>query len=694
MLQVVTDAPPADEAGQGPAVPKALQVLADYIDAVNIADGLSEEQLNTIGSRCVEEYELDDTTRGDWVDDAEKAMDLARMVVEPKSYPFEGAANVKYPLIATASMQFAARAYPAIVDAPNVAKAQIVGEDADGEKQRRGDRVAEHMSWQLLNEIEEWEEDTDVLLHQVPIVGCAFKKVYYSPGHARPCIEYIPGIDLVVNHDTTRSLMSCPRITHRFDRHPYEVRENQNSGRWRKADLGQAEGGDADSQAPHEFIEQHRFLDLDEDGVDEPYIVTVHVKTKQVMRITANFDREDVKVTGEGRVTRVARKNYFVRYQFLPNPDGGFYGIGFGSLLRSINETVNSTLNQMLDAGHLQNAGGGFIGSNGGIWLKEDEIRQSPGKFHRVRATGDDIRKSIVHMEHPGPSASLFQLLGLMIEAGKEVASVKDVMTGDAPKNTPATTTLALIEQGMMVFTAIYKRIHRALKQELGLLYDINTKTLPPKVYFTVLDTPKAVAQEDYAPGDYDIIPVSDPKLASDMQKITRAQMLLELSSHPWINSQAAVKRFLIDTRFERPEELLVQQAPVDTEQEMKNLQTMGIVRKMEAESMVAITQAIKNIADAEAAEAGPQLQEYKMQLDAIMKGMASNLGAGNGEDQPGRMGTMGSQPDNAGGDAGSSELPSIPGGPVSGGTIEPGTAGPGAARPYARADAVDEAAY
>jgi chaperonin GroES len=667
----------------------SLDKLRRYMESANLAVDMDDEELTRIGGECIREYKIDDESRSDWVEDAEKSMDLAKMVHEKKSWPFEGAANIKYPLITTAAMQFAARAYPAVVDGSKVVKAQIVGDDPTGEKQSKGDRVAEHMSWQLLNEIEEWEEDTDTLLHQIPIVGAGFKKVYYSKAQDRRCIEFVPAIDLVVHNYNTRSLLTCPRITHRFERHPYEIAENQRSKLWLNVDLGIPQEGGNDSQAPHEFIEQHRYMDLDEDEIDEPYIVIVHVKSERVMRIVANYTADDVKLTGAGKVKRVARQNYFVRYQFMPAADGGFYGTGFGSLLRSINETVNSTLNQMLDAGTLQNAGGGFIGN--GLSLRQGIIRQKVGEYQQINASGDDIRKSIVHHEHPGPSDSLFKLLGLMIEAAKEVASVKDILTGEAPKNTPATTTLALIEQGLMVFTSIYKRIHRSLKQELKLLFDLNARTLPPKFYFTVLDDQKAVAQEDYDTGSFDVIPVSDPKFASDTQKITRAQLMLEISSHPHINAKEAMKRFLIDTRTDRPEELLADPAP-DVAGQMKAAKDFGVIAKMEAEATRILTEAIKNLATAEAAEMGPQLEQYKAQLQALVQQMgAQSNGSG---DQSGGLGPVEGQPGDASLPTGPVDLPADPGGRVLGEAVEPGDGGPESTRPYSRADVVSERAY
>ncbi|HDA7912357.1 TPA: hypothetical protein O5W02_002767, partial [Staphylococcus aureus] len=403
----------ATDKKKSPALDKTLARLVKLEAMPNIATELDNEQLEKIGYDVEREYKIDKASRQDWEESSNRAMDIALQVRKPKNYPFDGAANIKYPLVTVAALQFGARAYPAIVDGSRIVKAQVIGNDQGvpikddngdprvdplsgeplwimppGFKRAKADRVSKHMSYQLLNEMEEWEEDTDVLLHHLPIVGCAFRKVWRSETLGRNKAEMVPAIHLVVNNKV-RSLDEAPRVTHEIFLYPQEIEERQRVETFLDIDLPApaVEGAnEGDEDAPHMFLEQHRFLDLDEDGYKEPYIVTVHKDSCQVVRIVANFRMEAVKDNGK-KITRIAKDQYFVKYSFIPDPKGGFYDIGFGRLLESLGETIDTTINQMLDAGHLQNAGGGFIGT--GIRLKKGgQIRVSPGRYEQVETTG------------------------------------------------------------------------------------------------------------------------------------------------------------------------------------------------------------------------------------------------------------------------------------------------------------------
>lgn len=563
-----------------PAFKDTLAKLIEYEQAQNVAELLDERELDKIGDTVKSEYDIDKRSRSDWEATAEKAMNVALQVRQPKNYPFEGAANIKYPLVTVAALQFGARAYPAIVDGNRIVKGQVMGRDdgqpappeeqqalqADmqaaqqegqplqlppevtqlpnklwlspdgklwqippGAKKAKAERVSEHMSYQLMNEMEEWEEDTDVLLHHLPIVGCAFRKVWRSEELGRNKAEMVPAVHLVVNNKV-RSLDEAPRVTHEVFLYPQEIEERMLSGTFVTCELPESteDNADGDEDAPHTFLEQHRYLDLDGDGYREPYIVTIHKETCKVVRIVANFTMERVKYDDK-RILRIPKEQYFVKYSFIPDPKGGFYDIGFGALLESLSETIDTTINQMLDAGHLQNAGGGFIGS--GVRLKKNQIRVSPGKYEFVESSGS-IRDNIYNHEHGGPSPVLFNLLGMMIEAARDITAVKDILTGDGGTKSPqtATTTLALIEQGLKVFTAIYKRVYRALKDEFKLLFELNARHLTDQEYYTYLDQQQVVAKSDYDIKSMDVCPVADPKMVTDMQRASRANMLLQLA--------------------------------------------------------------------------------------------------------------------------------------------------------------------
>lgn len=645
----------SSSAGKKPRSPKLANTLAKLVtfeQAVNIAEMLDDEQLDKIGYEVEREYKIDKQSRSEWEAGANKAMDVALQVRKPKNYPFEGAANIKFPLVTVAALQFGARAYPAIVDGNRIVKGQVLGNDdgipnkdetgeplldplsgepvwamKPGVKRAKAERVSRHMSYQLLTEMEEWEEDTDVLLHHIPIVGCAFRKVWRSEELGRNKSEMIPAIHLVVNN-SVRNLEEAPRVTHEIMLYPQEIEERKRSGSYLEVDLPAPVAGDGidvgDDDAPHMLLEQHRYLDLDEDGYREPYIVTVHRYSCKVLRIVANYDMDDVKDNGT-RITRIPKTQYFVKYSFIPDPKGGFYDIGFGKLLESLGETIDTTINQMLDAGHLQNAGGGFIST--GVRLKKSKITVSPGKYEMVEANGD-LRGAIYNHQFQGPSAVLFNLLGMMVDAAKDITATKDILTGDSGgKVQTATTTLALIEQGLKVFTAIYKRIYRALKDEFRLLFELNAKYLDEQSYFTFNDEQEVVAREDYDIASMDICPVADPSMVTDMQRQAKSQLLLQLTENPVLgphqNPVEVLKRIYDTARIEDADKLIAKPDPKAGQ--MQEAGAVAEIDKVVSEAEKNRATAAKAMADAGKSEVETALAPAEMQLAAHAQDMADS---------------------------------------------------------------------
>lgn len=658
------------------------QVLSVLIGAPNIADGMraSEDgvtRLAEIAAKVCEEYEIDEHSREPWLKKNVEAMKLAMMVAEQKDYPFENAANIKYPLIATAALQFNARAYPAIVTPDRVVKCKVRGRDPEGTKAARADRVSEHMSDQLLNEMPEWEADTDRLLVILPIEGSVFRKAWYDPSLGRNVSRLVKADNFVVNY-FARSIEDAPRKTEKLWLYPHEIAERILDGRFIEfeyenvtaddtSDADKVQGAENDQDAPHLFLEQHRLLDLDEDGYPEPYIVTVHKSTQKVCRIVANYSADTVRLTADGRISAIRPETYFVHYQFMPNPDGGFYGLGFGWLLGATNETINSTLNQMMDAGHMANMQGGLISSVLGV--REKNIKLERGEW-RVINTSLPLNQAMFPIKYDGPSDVLFKLLGLLIEGGKELASTKDVLTGNTPATAPVGTTLALIEQGLQVFTSIYKRVHRGLKFELAILARLNFQHLTPEEYSNFFDE-EANPQEDYNSKDMDVLPISDPQSVTKMQKLAKAQLVLDVSKEdPMVNHGEALKRFFEAADVEDIEKLIVPPPEPDPAEEafMQALKELGLQEQM-AKITETMTKSLKNIADAEAAEEGQQLSLYDMFLRTLQAEHTMETGA----DGQGRVPGMEGQPDDAAG------APALPGPGVGGIGADPSGIAPAA---------------
>jgi chaperonin GroES len=415
-----------------------------------------------------------------------------------------------------------------------------------------------------------------------------------------------------------------------------------------KIPFGQAQAmgssNDADDMdAPHEFLEQHRSWDLDDDGYAEPYIVTVHKESRQVVRIVARYDADGIKFSNlTHKIVKIDPIHYYTKYDFIPNPDGGIYSVGFGQLLRPINEAVNTTLNQLLDAGTLANTGGGFIGK--GLSMNAGAIRFVMGEYKTVNVAGGTLRDNIVPMPFPGPSPVLFNLLGMLIASGKEVAAIKDVLTGEGGSaNTPATTTLAMIEQGLKVFTAIYKRVHRSLKMELNKLYRLNRVYGDEKSEYKVGDTWKVISKQDYVLGS-GVEPVSDPTMISDMQRLGRAQFQMQFMNDPYFDGYEIRKDILQAANVENIDKKLHRQPPQNPALMVKGMELEQSGMKAQAEvnwrkglEVQAYSQAILNFANADAIAGDQHLQWLNQTLQVWEKQFdASNQPASADGAQPG----------------------------------------------------------
>jgi chaperonin GroES len=528
--------------------------LFNYAAKPNIAKELSESDLNTIASDVWEGYEIDENSRTEWWKQNQEAMKLAKQIKEPKSFPWQNAANVKYPLITTAALQFNARAYPEIVQSHEIVKARVIGADPEGFKHERANRVSSHMSYQLSEEMEEWEEETDRLLIVLPILGMYYRKTYFCPIKKRNVSEtHSP--EYVVVHNKARNLETARRVSHRVYLYENDIYEAQQKGLWLNVDLGQPDDEEErnDDDGRFEFIEQHCFIDLDDDGYKEPYIATIHKQTKKIVRIKARYKSTGIeygpKIGGTGTVIkRIEPVHYFTKFSFMPDPEGNYHDIGFGILLEPINEAVNTLTNELLDAGGLANAGGGFIAK--GIRLKQSgqsgPIKFELGEWKVVETSIPDLRAGLMPLPVRDPSQVLYLLLGTLIDAGRDISSVKDVLTGEKPgENVSATTVLALVEQGLKVFSAIYKRIYRSLTKEFKKLFVLNAENLNPRQYFTVLDEPMEILQSDYNQKDLDIKPVADPHIVSNAQKLALAQALMAVSGRPGVNEYELTKIYV-----------------------------------------------------------------------------------------------------------------------------------------------------
>ena len=624
--------------------------LEKILNSVNLADELSDEELAEIGTEVLEGFEADLSSRKEWEEDLEKWTKLALQIVEQKTFPWKGAANVKYPLLSTAAMQFNARAYPSLVPADGtMVRCKVYGKDEKGEKLKRAFRVGKHMSYQILEEMEDWESDMDRLLLILPITGTAFKKTYFDSTTQTNVSCLVYPTDLVVNY-WAKKIEEAERITEILTVSQRRVKEKQIQGIYREVDLPEPTGHleqreekqgfttpEVDKTTPYTLLEQHCYLDLDKDGYAEPYVVLVEKESKEVLRIAPRFTADNVVMNQDGDIVLIKPTHYYTKFTFVPNPDGGFYDIGFGRLLGSINASADTLVNQLLDAGSLNNLQSGFIGK--GLRIKMGESNFAPGEWKAVNATGDDIKKQILPLPTKEPSPVLFNLLQFLLQSGKELASVAEIFVGKMPgQNTPATTTMASIEQGMKVFTAVYKRVFRALTKEYRKLYNLNKRYLDPQTYIEFLD--EQIQQSDYAGSDNDIVPAADPAATASQEKMVKFQGLLQLLSLGTLNPMQVTAygldaleipdyaRFMIQQPQPSPEQQQMQQ---ESQMKQQESQMKAQLAQTQAQHKIAVEDAKARLmlaSEQEKAAIEMQMKKFDLEykkLEAILKARAAS---------------------------------------------------------------------
>ena len=609
--------------------------LQKYVDAVNLAEDLDEDTLQQIGQVCYEGYTTDDESRSEWLEQNKKGIELAKQITKEKTFPWRGAANIKLPTIADASIKFASRAYSEIIKGPKPVKPSTYGADPQEEKAKRAERISDYMSYQVMRSEVEWESDTDKLLHALPVVGHLFRKRYYCNSEKRTKSEICMPDKLVINIEAT-SLAASRRYTHIIENvSRNDFVSNERSGIWlhlKRLDEVEGEKDKVAKKDDHNYfnvLEVYTWLDMDGDGFEEPYIVTLEEESRQVLRINARYTTKGVKLNDDGEVLNIKPKRIFTEYTFLPSIDCTYYASGFGQLLQHLTSVANSLINQITDAGTLNNLNSGYLSRE--IKIKSGRERFEVGEWKRTNATAMELKNGVLPLPTREPSPTLFNLLGLVLELTKDLASVKDVLAGDAPGlNVPASTVLALIEQGMKTFNAIYKRIYRSLQAEFSQLYEMNYEYLDEEEYYKFLDEEKSVGRADFEDESMDVEPVADPEVSTDMQRLVRAEALKGTIGIPGVDARPIMRTYYEALKLPEDmiEEILPEQDPNavpphiqamihDAEAKEADLlikeQELDLKqRELGIKAFETMGKFIKNISDAESNEAGTQLNIYK----------------------------------------------------------------------------------
>ena len=513
----------------------------------NIAETIDDKALSQLASDLISEYQSDKESRKEWEDTYRNGLDLLGFKYKSTTQPFKGASNVTHPLLAEAVTQFQAQAYKELLPSDGPVKTKIVGLQNEA-VEAQAERVKDFMNFQIMEKMEEYTPEFDQLLFYLPLAGSAFKKIYYDALMERAVSKFIPAEDLVVPYFAT-DLKDAPRITHVLKQSENDLLKKMATGFYKEVDLMKPEKKENKIQDKYNelegvkpvetndyiysVLEMHVDLDLsdyiaeneeDKINIKIPYIVTIEESTRKILSIYRNYAEDDAKFT---------RKEYFSHYKFLPGL--GFYGFGLIHMIGGLSRTATTALRQLLDAGTLSNLPAGF--KSRGMRIRDDDQPIQPGEFRDVDAPGGNIRDQFQLLPFKEPSTTLFNLLGFCVDAGRRFASIADQQVGDGNQAAAVGTTIALLERGSRVMSAIHKRCYYAMKQEFKLLGKVISEYLPPEYPYAVYGAERVIKVQDFDER-VDILPVADPNIFSMSQRVTLAQTQLQIAqSNPQIHN-------------------------------------------------------------------------------------------------------------------------------------------------------------
>ena len=538
----------------------------------NLAEDMPERELSRIAGELLGEFDANKSGRQEWEDAYANGLELLGFTYEERSQPFRGASGVTHPLLAEAATQFQAQAFNELLPASGPVRTTVLGSETR-EKQQQSQRVKHFMNYYITNVMEEYTPELDQMLFYLPLAGSTFKKVYYDENLGRAVSKFIAAEHLVVPYETS-DLETCPNITQVLRMSLNELRKKQVGGFYIDIPVipAQEESGSIESEvsridglSPSQIdydctlLECHVDLDLegyeetDEDGeptgIKIPYIVTISQDNGQILSIRRNYREEEEK----------KRKiQYIVHYKFLPG--FGFYGLGLIHTIGGLSRTATAALRQLIDAGTLSNLPAGFKAR--GLRIRDDDDPLQPGEFRDVDAPGGAIRDSLMPLPFKGPDGTLFQLLGFVVDAGRRFATITDMKVGDGNQQAAVGTTIALLEQGSRVMSAVHKRLHYAMRVEFKMLSRVMSESLPAEYPYSVEGAEASVMATDFD-DRVDVVPVSDPNVFSQAQRIALAQTKLQLAgAAPDLHNMYEVYRDMYDALGVRDTDRIMKRIP------------------------------------------------------------------------------------------------------------------------------------
>jgi len=542
--------------------PEGDGVIVDFSEAVemeateevaewygDLTETIEEEELLQIGNQVIDNFQADKESRAEWESMFERGFDLLGLKLEQGSEPFEGACTAVHPLLIESAVKFQSKASQELFPASGPVKANILG-TATPEKQMQANRVENFMNYQVTEQMPEYFEEFERMLFHLPLIGSAFKKIYYSSTLKRPVSEFIPIDQFYVSYYAT-DLRNADRYTHVIYRSPVDIQKDINAGVYQDVDLPTpSQSGitsfaekidtilgfnpDYDNDPQYVLLEQHCFLDIEDEGEALPYIVTVEQDSRQVLSIRRNYEQND---------PNRQKRSHFVHYRFVPG--FGFYGLGLIHFLGNLTMSATAAMRSLIDAGQFANLPGGFKAK--GVRMVGDNDPISPGEFKEVEATGIDLSKAIVPLPYKEPSSTLYQMLQFVALTGQKFADSTEQVISDAASYGPVGTTMALLEASSKFFSAIHKRVHKSQKDELRILASINYDYLPNEYPYDVPFESRSIFRADFD-GRVDIIPVSDPNIPSNAHRMMLANMALQMAqqSPPGMFNLEALNRTIL----------------------------------------------------------------------------------------------------------------------------------------------------
>ena len=552
--------------------PMAMNPGQDQGHYSNLAELLPDDVLDRLGSKLHQDYSDYKTSRKDWERAYTTGLDLLGFNYDDRSEPFKGASGATHPVLAEAVTQFQALAYKELLPAEGPVRTQIIGLPTP-DKEQQSQRVKNFMNYQLMDQMKEYEPEFDQMLFNLPLAGSTFKKVYYDELMQRAVSKFVPADDIVVPYTAT-SLDDCESIIHRVRMTENELRKQQVGGFYRDIEVnpnflneteaekkersleGVSKGRDDRMFSIlecHVDIDLEGFEDVGQDGeptgIKIPYIVTLEEGTRKILSIRRNYE------VGDPMKKKI---NYFVHFKFLPGL--GFYGFGLIHMIGGLSRTATAALRQLLDAGTLSNLPAGF--KMRGIKMRDEAQSIQPGEFRDVDAPGGNLKDAFMMLPFKEPSQTLLQLMGVVVSAGQRFASIADLQVGDGNQQAAVGTTVAMLERGSRVMSAIHKRLYAAMKKEFNLLARVFKLYLPPIYPYDVVGGQRQIKQLDFD-DRVDILPVADPNIFSQTQRISLAQTELQLAaSNPQIHNQYEIYRNMYEALGVKDIDLILKKPP------------------------------------------------------------------------------------------------------------------------------------